>query len=73
MTGQTYTQAYLLGIREGRETLQRFVVDGIADPATMRAHLANCSAKGLSGEMAEFTRGERDFFRNQLAKLESAQ
>lgn len=72
MNGQTVTQAYLLGIREGRETLAMFQREGMADCATIRAHLANCRAKGFSGDMAEFTRGERDFFARQLARMERA-
>jgi hypothetical protein len=71
MSGGTVTQAYLLGIREGRAMLQRFASDGIVDAATIRAHLANlASQKGLSGDMQEARRGERDFFARQLAKLE---
>lgn len=69
MNGTAVSQAYLLGIREGRAMLRRFASDGIADIATLRAHLANCSTKGLAGDMLEFSRGERDFMRNQIAKL----
>lgn len=70
MNGQTVSQAYCLGIREGRATLRQFAADGIANMETLQSHLANCrAATGLSGDAADFARGERDFFRNQIAKL----
>lgn len=65
----TYTQAYLLGIREGRAMLKQFAADGLANVATYRAVVANLKAtSGLSGEAAEFRNGEVAFWRGQIGK-----
>ena len=72
MNGQTVTQSYCLGIREGRPTLNRFQYDGIACLSVAREALANARARlssGLSDEMREFTQGEHDFWLNQVGKL----
>ena len=68
---KTITQAYLRGIREGRETLQQFERDGIANLETARAALANCKellGMGFADEMRDSFRGERDFWKNQIKK-----
>lgn len=57
--------AYLMGIKEGRAFLKAF-------PDTNPAHeyeaCRTMLAQGFSGDMAEFIRGERDFWKNQIKK-----
>lgn len=63
------SQAYLLGIREGRALLRTLQRDGIANGDTFRAALANAQAQlrqGFAGEMRDALRGERDFWRAQV-------
>jgi hypothetical protein len=70
---KTVSQAYLLGISEGRAMLGRFEADGMADLATFKAELANCEAmlrQGFSGDMRQCCLGERDFWRNQVKQME---
>lgn len=65
------TQAYLLGISEGRALLRLFQADGIADLETFRAALANAEALyacGFASEMRDTLRGERDFWRAQVRR-----
>ena len=72
MNGQTVTQSYVLGIREGRATLKLFQDNGIACLSVAREALANARARlssGLSDELREFTQGEHDFWLNQVGKL----
>jgi hypothetical protein len=59
----TVTQAYLMGICEGREFLKRF-----PDSDSQHEYEACCRTlrEGFSGEMAEFMRGERDFWKNRI-------
>ncbi|MDE2426685.1 MAG: hypothetical protein KGO96_12335 [Elusimicrobia bacterium] len=71
----TYSQAYLLGIREGRALLKARQTAGDS-PAELlelaRATHANCVdnlARHFSGDMAEAFRGERDFWANQIARM----
>lgn len=69
---QTVSQAYLIGISEGRALLRQFQLDGIATRDTFAAALANCEAllrQGFAGEMRDCFRGERDFWRGQCAKF----
>lgn len=72
MTGKTVTQAYLLGIRDEREMLNHCIRHGDTDLLTLsREMLENIDLtrkQGFSGEMAEYMRGGRDFWRNQLKK-----
>lgn len=72
MAGQTVTQAYLLGIRDEREMLKSAIRHGERDLQRLsREMLANIEltrAQGFSGEMADYMRGGRDFWRNQLKK-----
>lgn len=73
--GQTVTQAYLLGIREGRQQWRQFERDGIANLETARRALANaneCLAMQFSGEMRDYICGERDFYNRQVARLMAA-
>lgn len=70
MNGGTVSQAYLLGVREGRALLKQLTRDGIANLETYRAHIANLMAlHGLSGDAAEARNGELAFWRNQVAKV----
>jgi len=65
------SQAYLLGISEGRSLLRQFQADGTADADTFRAALANCEAqlrRGFAGDMRDCFRGERDFWCNQVKR-----
>jgi hypothetical protein len=62
------TESYLLGIKDGREYLK-------ANPATTLAeceeHAKICAAlvKQHAGDMKDFHRGERDFWRGQCERL----
>ena len=70
---KTVSQAYLLGISDGRETLKLFQQQGMADLATFKAELANCEAmmrQGFAGDMRDCFKGERDFWRNQVKRME---
>lgn len=68
---KTVSQAYLLGISEGRALLRLFKADGIADLNTFKAALANCEALlGFAGDTRDCIKGERDFWRNQISKME---
>lgn len=61
------TDAYLLGIREGREYLNRFK----PDVQQMRDVLANVEATlrmKFGPEVGDLLRGERDFWRNQIKR-----
>lgn len=66
---QQITGAYLNGIKEGRSFLK-------ANPDISRADMeeiawnCNTNANRHSGAMADCFRGERDFWRNQIKKLQ---
>jgi hypothetical protein len=69
---QTVSQTYLEGIREGRDFRRRCVAAGdTIDREFVAAHLdaIERTMRGFSGTMRDFMRGERDFWRLQLAKL----
>jgi hypothetical protein len=69
MTQET-SQAYILGITEGRQLLTSMGGAGKVDIEEMQAIIANLQdtlAQGFSGDVAAMLRGERDFWRNQLA------
>lgn len=72
MNGQTVSQAYLLGIRDERELLERERAEYERDPLgfsrEMLASVNLTRGQGFSGDMAEFMRGSRDFWRNQVSK-----
>lgn len=76
MIMQTVSQAYCMGISEGRALLRQFERDGIADLETARRALANCDeclAMGFSGDMRDTLKGERDFWRNQVKRMMAQQ
>lgn len=61
------TQAYIMGIKEGRSMLQSnpdFTLDD------MRQCAENCKrlARDFSGELKDVFRGERDFWKHQIKK-----
>ena len=62
---KTVTQAYLLGILEGRDFLRQHGAED-AD-----GHIANlrtlCKMHSASSTMGQMFRGELDFWRNQLS------
>ena len=73
MTGKTVSQAYLLGIREARAMLRQLERDGLATIETIRRALQNsrdCLELGFHGEARDAIKGERDFWSNQLARLQ---
>lgn len=69
---QTVSQSYLDGISDERAILRQAIADGETDLAGLaRDMLDNINrtiARGWSGEMAEYMRGSRDFWRHQLKK-----
>jgi hypothetical protein len=70
MTHQTVSQAYLMGIHDERELLQQerdeFARDPLGFASEMLASAQLTLAQGFSGEMAEYMRGSRDFWANQV-------
>ena len=73
MTGATVSDAYLLGISEGRDLLRTLQAQGGYNPAIDAPAMlasARLGLKGQSGTMAQVARGEIDFWRNQCAKLQ---
>ena len=73
MTGATVSQAYLIGISEGRAEMRQFQRNGIPiDLETIARVLENCAqclAMRPGDELRESFKGQRDFWRHQLAKL----
>jgi hypothetical protein len=73
MTTQTVSQAYIDGILEGRDFKRHCTAAGdTIDRAFITAHIdaiERTMAQGFSGTMRDFMRGERDYWRNQLAKV----
>ena len=63
---KAYTQEYLLGVRDGREYLNRFRPT-LFDQREIVRNLEQ-TLKGFSGPVAEHLRGERDFWKNQIRK-----
>jgi hypothetical protein len=65
----TVTAAYVMGIVDERQMLNAEKAKGPIDASFARDMLANIEAtlrQGFSGEMAEYMRGGRDFWRNQV-------
>jgi hypothetical protein len=64
MTTKSVTAEYLMGIRDGRETLRR------CGASVASAELANLDATArlfaASNPVGQMLRGERDFWRNQI-------
>lgn len=69
---KTVSQAYLLGVRDERQMLNAEKTKGEQDlPQLARDMLANIEStlrQGFSGEMAEYMRGGRDFWRHQIKR-----
>jgi len=59
----TVTQAYLDGIREGRQTLKEHGPGVIADCLAVAERL--CAMFDASSPVGQMARGERDFWRRQ--------
>jgi hypothetical protein len=59
----TVSETYLMGIREGREFLKRYPD---SDPQHEYEACRRTLREGFSGVMAEFMRGERDFWKNRI-------
>ena len=74
MTQATVSQAYLLGISEGRAALRylqaRGEYEGLPDARAMLATSERLLGQGFAGEMRDCLKGERDFWRNQISKME---
>lgn len=72
MAIQTVSQSYLDGIQDERAILRQAIADGETDLAgfarDMLDNINRTIAQGWSGEMAEYMRGSRDFWRNQAKK-----
>lgn len=69
---QNVTEAYLLGIKDARETLNYDIARGETDVTELaRQMIATIEAnlrQGFGGEMRQFMLGGRDFWRNQVKK-----
>jgi hypothetical protein len=66
---KTVSAAYLMGIRDERQLLSEAKARGELDAGFMREILANIEStlrQGFSSEMADYMRGGRDFWRNQI-------
>lgn len=68
---QTVTQEYLLGIKEGRETLKKYGIELI----TIEERIDNIKStlKGFdrSSPVGQMLRGELDFWKNQKKKTKA--
>ena len=73
---QTVSQAYLLGISEGRAMLQTHErLNGPLSLTDARQFLRNCEdclGMGFSGETLDCLKGERDFWRLKVKRLAEA-
>lgn len=68
---QTVTESYLLGVRDERALLSDVKKRGEYDATFARDALANIEStmrKGFAGDMREYFRGGRDFWRNQMKR-----
>lgn len=72
MTNQTVSSAYLMGITDERQLLnsdaEEFAKDPLAYSRDMLTGVKRTLARGFSGDMAEYVRGSRDFWSNQVRK-----
>lgn len=68
---QTVTSTYLDGIREGRSYMRTFGPIETNDMKRLRDNAAQVAKMNAGNAVAEFARGERDFWRNQLKKANS--
>ena len=69
MQANQVSQAYVLGITEGRASLKYVTANGIDRDSYLASAISNLKAllaQGYSGEARESLRGQFDFARNQL-------
>jgi hypothetical protein len=69
---RTVSQAYVMGISEGRATWQRLERDGIADLQHAReclGHVRECLAMGFAGDVRDMMKGEQDFWLQRIKVL----
>lgn len=66
------TESYIDGIREGREFLKAHK-PSVSDMRDILANIIDTLKGFSSGPVADLLRGERDFWRKQIAKREAAQ
>ena len=59
------TQAYLIGLQEGRDYLKRFPDTSIEDMKITYQYLQQL-VRDFSGDVKESFMGERDFWKNQI-------
>ena len=60
------TQAYIMGIKEGRALLTATPSLDRVDIMDIIDNLTSTLKRGFSGDVADMLRGERDFWKNQL-------
>lgn len=66
MTTQTVSEEYLMGIREGRESLRRH---GMGIAAQELDNLTRtCRMFAADSAVGQMLRGERDFWKHQMSK-----
>jgi hypothetical protein len=65
----TVTEAYIMGVRDGREYQTRFK-PGLIDMRALKANLEATMRTFSAGEVKEHLKGERDFWDNQIALAE---
>lgn len=66
---KTVTGAYVMGVRDEREFFNSLAPsERIADAKLYLDNIERTLGEGFSGEMAEYMRGGRDFWRNQIRK-----
>ncbi len=74
--GKTVSQAYVMGIQEGRAMWQCLQSEGRANLASAReclGHVRECLSMGFAGDIAEMMRGERDFWLQRIKVLAEMQ
>lgn len=62
----TVSDAYLLGLKEARQDYKRFKADGCLDIAAQLESAKTLCRSGFGQPMADYWRGERDFWSHQL-------
>ena len=67
MNGQTVSQEYLLGIRDGREYKKRFD-PGLSEMRSLVSNIEETMRTFSAGPVKEYLKGERDFWKNQIKK-----
>jgi hypothetical protein len=65
----TVTEAYIMGVRDGREYQTRFK-PGLLDMRNLRDNLQFTMSLFDAGEVKDHLKGERDFWDNQIALAE---